>query len=202
MNFLSMSASRESERLEENVEEDPRIVDFRFQDNVLDIITEGETLRMIYEEGSLSFFDESGNRLAINNDNGEITFVDEEYAGYKINVDSKRGILAVNTYDNDELVLAMTEKSGFKMRGSGGVLGVTDYPDRLKFMDGYERLATSRGYLFSRSFPMLKDTLLIGYGPDTFVLEFPQQDYVGKMNAYGNVSLSWTNLTICSYRLV
>ena len=30
---------------------------------------------------------------------------------------------------------------------------------------------------------MLKDTILIGHGPDTYAMEFPQYDYVGKLNA-------------------
>src|SRR6056297_3468903 len=31
---------------------------------------------------------------------------------------------------------------------------------------------------------MLKDTVLIGHGPDTYALEFPQHDYVGKLNSF------------------
>jgi hypothetical protein len=33
---------------------------------------------------------------------------------------------------------------------------------------------------------MLKDTVLIGHGPDTYVLEFPQHDYVGKLNSFSS----------------
>lgn len=46
----------------------------------------------------------------------------------------------------------------------------------------YESFATGRGYLWSRTIPMLKDTVLLGTGPDTFAQVFPQQDYVGKVN--------------------
>ncbi|MDD3174076.1 MAG: O-antigen ligase family protein, partial [Herbinix sp.] len=38
------------------------------------------------------------------------------------------------------------------------------------------------GYIWSRSIPLLKDTLLLGNGPDTFPIVFPQSDYVGKAN--------------------
>jgi len=31
---------------------------------------------------------------------------------------------------------------------------------------------------------MLKDTVIIGHGPDTYALEFPQHDYVGKLNSF------------------
>jgi hypothetical protein len=187
--FLSMSPSRESNRLEEKKEEDPRLEDLKFEGNSLDIVMESETLRLTLNEESLSFFDGDGNSLVVNNVDGEITFVDEDYASYRINVKSEKSMLVVNMYDNDDLIIYMTGKNGFKLRGSGGVIGITDYPDRLEFLDKYGRFATSRGYIWSRSIPLLKDTLLIGHGPDTYAIEFPQQDYVGKMNAYGNASI-------------
>jgi O-antigen ligase len=31
---------------------------------------------------------------------------------------------------------------------------------------------------------MLKETLIAGYGPDTFPMVFPQYDYVGKLNSF------------------
>ena len=45
------------------------------------------------------------------------------------------------------------------------------------------RLASGRGYIWSRSIPMLKDTLILGKGADSFVFEFPHNDYVGRFNA-------------------
>ena len=49
---------------------------------------------------------------------------------------------------------------------------------------GYEDYASGRGYIWSRSVPLLKENFILGSGADTFVIEFPQQDYVNKMN-YG-----------------
>jgi len=72
------------------------------------------------------------------------------------------------------------------MAGSSSVLRKTDYPDKLDIFDGRERFASSRGYIWSRTIPMLKDTMLIGHGPDTYAIEFPQYDYVGKLNAFPN----------------
>lgn len=37
-----------------------------------------------------------------------------------------------------------------------------------------------RGYIWSRSFPLLKQTLLLGTGADTYCAAFPQEDYAGK----------------------
>ena len=49
--------------------------------------------------------------------------------------------------------------------------------------DGYERSFSRRGYLWGRTIPLVGKHLLWGSGPDTFVLEFPQSDYVMRANA-------------------
>ena len=40
-----------------------------------------------------------------------------------------------------------------------------------------------RGYIFSRTIPMMKDTAFIGHGADTYCIYFPHKDYVGKYNS-------------------
>lgn len=42
----------------------------------------------------------------------------------------------------------------------------------------YSSLASGRGYLWARTIPLLKNNILLGTGPDTFTLVFPQTDYV------------------------
>ena len=58
-----------------------------------------------------------------------------------------------------------------------------DYPETIGFK-GKEKLGSARGYIWSRSLPMMKETLLVGNGPDTYALEFPQNDLLGKWWAY------------------
>lgn len=55
----------------------------------------------------------------------------------------------------------------------------------------FESFGSGRGYIWSRSLPLLKDSLLLGSGQDTFTLVFPQDDYVGKENnGYTNVFIT------------
>ncbi len=42
---------------------------------------------------------------------------------------------------------------------------------------------SGRGYIWSRTIPMMKDALLLGHGADTYCIYFPHQDYVGKYNS-------------------
>ncbi len=45
---------------------------------------------------------------------------------------------------------------------------------------GRYHFGSRRGYIWSRTIPLLTDHLLIGAGRDNFVYEFPNDDYVGK----------------------
>jgi hypothetical protein len=48
---------------------------------------------------------------------------------------------------------------------------------------------SGRGYIWSRTLPMLRDTLILGHGADTYCLYFPHEDYVGKYNTGWNVNM-------------
>lgn len=49
---------------------------------------------------------------------------------------------------------------------------------------GKEKLGSSRGYIWSRTLPLLKDCILIGYGADTYAYVFPQNDILAKYYSY------------------
>ena len=55
--------------------------------------------------------------------------------------------------------------------------------------EGKETMGSARGYIWSRTFPMLKETWLVGKGPDTYIMEFPQYDFIGKWGAYGTTNM-------------
>lgn len=46
-----------------------------------------------------------------------------------------------------------------------------------------------RGYIWSRTIPLFKDTIFLGHGADTYCIYFPHDDYVGKYNAGWNINL-------------
>lgn len=47
----------------------------------------------------------------------------------------------------------------------------------------YDRSFSGRGFLWSRTIPLLKDNIILGSGPDTFMLVFPNNDYVALSNS-------------------
>lgn len=49
------------------------------------------------------------------------------------------------------------------------------------------KFASGRGYIWSKTLPLLKDNILLGSGPDTFLLQYPNEDYLDQYNhGYGS----------------
>jgi hypothetical protein len=48
---------------------------------------------------------------------------------------------------------------------------------------------SGRGYIWSRTLPMLRDTIILGHGADTYCIYFPHEDYVGKYNTGWNINM-------------
>lgn len=63
------------------------------------------------------------------------------------------------------------------------------YPPVAEYFKGKEKIGSMRGYIWGRTIPLMKDTFLVGYGPDNFVFKFPQYDYLGKYYAYGTTNM-------------
>jgi len=185
--FGSLDIGAETQRLESGSQERVQFENLIFDGNSLAIITTGESLKILYDGTQMTFENLEGEPLAISIMGQTIAFTDSKYIDYIIKLEDDKGKFNVQAY-NQSFDIYFTA-DGFRMAGAGGVLGVTDHPSRLSLMDGYERFASSRGYIWSRSLPMLKNTFFVGYGPDMFTIKFPQRDYVGKLNAYDNASI-------------
>jgi len=52
--------------------------------------------------------------------------------------------------------------------------------------EGRELMGSGRGYIWSRSLPLLLERPIFGSGPDTYALVFPQHDIIGKLRFLGN----------------
>lgn len=59
------------------------------------------------------------------------------------------------------------------------------------FLKGKEKFASGRGFIWSRTIPLLKDYLFLGSGADSFALVYPNDEYVGKYNyGYGEQNIT------------
>ncbi|MCB2296754.1 O-antigen ligase family protein [Clostridium tagluense] len=173
---------------------DKKTEDFRNLIPLKDVKIKGDTasinidnriLNIEIREADMLFTDGSKKNINIENksDTGKIILKDERYKNYDITLANMNGknILYINK-GNIKLYFELKSK----------YIGIVDYKGKSIDIDniksfgfkGKELLASSRGYIWSRSLPLVKDKLLLGYGPDTFAAYFPQQDIKGKMYAY------------------
>ena len=128
----------------------------------------------------LTFLDTNKKTIEIsasNEDNKTIvSFIDPRFNNIKLLIDNS--IVKIQA-PNTTFAVVNTE-NGFKIVTPTGNL--TDIIKAESFgFQGREKWGSNRGYIWSRSIPMIKDTIFLGHGPDTYSIYFPQNDYVAKM---------------------
>lgn len=92
------------------------------------------------------------------------TYVGEEF-GFKIKAEGEWVFLYNETKKKYQYV------NHFKNAGDMVMADAIGFED-------YQRIFSGRGYIWSRTMPLLKERIFLGSGPDTFVLEYPQNDYL------------------------
>jgi hypothetical protein len=85
----------------------------------------------------------------------------------------------------NDILFALQNETVYGISAAGQLIDMSETIPSFGF-HGRERWGSSRGYIFSRSFPIMARHWFIGTGPDSFVNAFPQHDIVGKRYALDN----------------
>ncbi len=136
-------------------------------DDYIKVALNGSTYE-VYEEENLLYTDSgtlNTENVITTEDFGTLTFVNEEINGEKYTSFNEYFYIR-NVVDNYMLVDKV------------GLTEITYVP--FKGFEGYGNLFTNRGYIWSRSIPMLLDRPIVGYGADVYATVFPNDDVVGK----------------------
>jgi len=135
------------------------------------------------QKNNLSFYNGENNQILAleRNQSDYIEVQNPDFELLKMRFDPNRNSLLIK-YGNKRSVFLINEQGFWIMGLKGGAYRVKE-AERWGF-ENKERFASSRGYIWSRSIPLLKETLLLGNGPDTYPFYFPQHDYRGKLNAF------------------
>ena len=112
-----------------------------------------------------------------------IPFEDPDYKDYVIVANEDYSMFSVQTADKN-MLFHMTEE-GVMVPGRNNTLDTIHSIERNAFMYRYSYLFSGRGYIWSGMLPLLNDTVIIGNGPDTTFLTYPQNDYIGIINMTG-----------------
>ena len=152
----------------------------------------GKTVHLRCEldsEGKVEFstVDDSGNDYKVKYDDATMTFTLADDAFNSISITplflSQDGIFGCEVVidNNTWYFKSKTDTDGYLYMNKYGKFDQIKTASSMLF-ENHEQLFTGRGYLWSRTLPLLKDYIFVGSGPSTFVYAFPQNDYVGKYN--------------------
>lgn len=160
-----------------------KVEDIIINKNEIYLKTSKYPIKITLDNYQLKFKDVNDKLLDIKLDNKNILLTDSRYNDYKFSIINLSNMSVINVnYDEYNMKFAITQQ-GFKILSPKGEPVELQHPKSIGFK-GSETFASSRGYIWSRSIPLLRNTIFIGYGPDTFPIFFPQYDYAGKLLAY------------------
>ncbi len=175
-----------------------KIQDIKNEDGFLKFITIDNQLKISFNESEkINFSDSQGNNLDYNikqakEDEENFIYIDnKEYKKFKfklINHDTGNAKLLELYYGKKQANFIINPKSNsFFIIGIRGNVYPIKEVESWGFI-GKERFASGRGYIWSRSLPLLKKTMIKGFGPDTYAIYFPQHDVVGKFKSLSTVA--------------
>lgn len=149
------------------------------------VVTSTETLNFSFDDGKLMFTDIENKPIQYiyDSDKNKVTFSDPRYVDYILTVGQMNKNMALKVQkENIQLFFGLEPNQITFLNNKGKEISLT--PVESWGFEGNERIGSSRGYIWSRSLPLLKNAFFLGYGPDTFAIVFPQHDIIGKMYAY------------------
>jgi hypothetical protein len=169
---------------------------FKFEDIVLgkdtiSIKTNRQVLNMKLDNDKLYFLDENYNELEITRKGNNIKLNDQDkyWEINKISIPKNYPGVTITTHWGYGTINFYFAQDGIKILGSGGRISDPIVADRFKPLDGLEKFMSGRGYIWSRTIPMLKTYLIKGSGADNYPLAFPQDDFVAKLSNGSDASL-------------
>jgi len=113
-----------------------------------------------------------------------ISFVDKRFANLEIFIPALTGdfentkMCIIKLKSEDKSWPFLINQAGAQYLTDRGALVTLRKVPHIGFKNKQD-FGTGRGYIWSRTFPLMLETLIIGHGADTFAMYFPQDDFTG-----------------------
>ncbi len=161
-----------------------KIDDIILKGNKVTLKMSNLNLKIILENNKIKFLSESEKLIPYNYDkkNGNIELLKEKYNNHNFNFNPENNVLKWEYIDKQAL-FKITPK-GFYIIGNNNKAYKELAEIKSIGFKGKERLGSHRGYIWSRSLPLLKNTWFLGFGADTYAIHFPQKDWLGILKAF------------------
>ena len=165
-------------------------------ENKIHLTYQGETANLVADSnapGGFRLLTEDGQEIPVQFDSATQTYHWQQGSFAQIPLQ-----IAATGDGEVEMAWLIDGKNWHFYHQANGFYYVTPYnkADRVVEIDkglfqDHESFATYRGYIWSRTFPLLKKYWLLGSGADSFTLVFPQHDYLGKVhNNFDNILIT------------
>lgn len=165
------------------------------KDGSVTLVTQADAMNVSFNaaENRYVFTDNGGDEISMAfNNAGEMTSTDERFSGFTMNFNNISDDLSEGSAmflwfnDNPGSILSFYLFGGKNIHLVDNKINDRIEPINAEHIgfEGKELVGSSRGYIWSRTIPLLKKCVLIGYGADTFAYVFPQNDFLAKHYSY------------------
>lgn len=166
-----------------NLEKNKPVTKIEYVEDSVQIATKYNVLRVLLIEENIIFRDISGNDLnVVKSDDDNLYFSEPKFNNYALQYIPDNNLILL-TIDETTIRLAAISGKGIKALNYNGEIIENLEVEKCNIN---EKFASSRGYIWSRTLPLIKENVFIGKGPDNFVYGFPQDDIDGKYRVYGD----------------
>lgn len=160
-----------------------RMTDKNTREPLADMTSDGQGIHFCYDDVNYDLYLEN-DTLLCTSDTSETPLTAKE--GNTLSLPMGEDTCAV--FYGDEIYLQIADNMLVFVKDDTGYLYETPSKELAPMVEidsadfhGLEYLGSARGYIWSRTLPLLDDYFFIGSGPDTFAEVFPQEDYAGKI---------------------
>lgn len=169
---------------------EPSLQDIQTLDDKIVVTYKNNKMNVYYimdsNEPSFIATDENENPLTLvkNESKGSFIVQDERFSGFELGHGryNETTCFYIKIDGHDWFFTNQTSDGTYYYITRYGKLDKINKAESSVLFNGYERYASNRGYIWSRTIPLLKKYLILGSGADTYVMAFPQQDYVNLYN--------------------
>lgn len=161
------------------------------ESNLSSVITRDDEVELVYKEESLKiqfsteneqyvflFRDSTGKELKqqLSEDNRIITLTDERFQDFGFSITQYDTIIcfAVNVEGSVWYFTNQTDGTYYYCNNYGKLLKI----DQNQEFKAFWNIGSGRGYIWDKTVPILKAHPVLGTGPDTYALYFPNTDYL------------------------
>lgn len=136
---------------------------------------------------SIGFLDAMGQQLTTYQDGDALklekeAFKDLAFRSVSDQTIENDGFITVELPDGQRM-LFIHDADGYHFITENMMIDEPVASEKTEWFGKHYHFFNRRGYIWAHTIPLLKDHLLFGSGPDTYVYEFPQNDYVAKLQS-------------------